>query len=338
MAARRIVVTGASGNIGTALLRALAEQEPDTEVVGVCRRPPADRGGAEWVALDLTAPDAVSRLTAVLQGAAAVVHLAWAIQPVRDTDRLRRVDVGGTRTVLAAAAAAGVGQLVHASSVGVYAPGATAPVTEDWPDSGQRTTAYSRHKVAAERLLDRFAVDHPQVALARVRPAFVVQRVAGTEIRTLFLGPLVPRPLLALLRRGVLPVLPLPAGLALQLVHADDVADGVVRILDRRATGAFNLAADVLGPAELAALVGARPLLVPPAAARAVMGALFAAHAVPVSPGWFDLAMNAPLLDTTRARTELGWAPRHTSADAGRELLGGLAEGATGPSAALGAA
>ncbi|MGQ0573732.1 MAG: NAD-dependent epimerase/dehydratase family protein [Pseudonocardia sp.] len=205
----KIVVTGASGNVGTGVLRALATDMPDAEIAGVCRRPPRgvppyDR--VTWHRVDLAAADAATTLQLALRDADALVHLAWAIQPVRAGEQLHRTNVGGTRAVLRAAAAAGVDRIVYASSLGVCAPGATKPVDERWPDSGQRTSVYSRHKVEVERVLDRFEREHPGVAVARIRPTLVVQRVAATEIRGLFLGPLVPRPVLALLRRRVLPV------------------------------------------------------------------------------------------------------------------------------------
>lgn len=333
-------MTGASGNVGTGVLRALAAQLPDAEVVGVCRRPPTSSeppyAGVRWHPVDLESPDAAADLEPAMRGADAVVHLAWAIQPVRDEERLHRVNVEGTRAVLRATAAAGVGQLVYASSLGVYAPGSTEPVSEDWPDSGQRTSAYSRDKVTVERMLDVFERDNPATAVARFRPTLVVQREAASEIRSLFLGPLLPRPVLELLRRRVLPLLPLPAGLALQFVHADDVGDAVVRILRQRGVGPYNLAADPLGPDALAGLLGARPVEPARGTVRAVVSALYAARAVPVSPGWYDVALNTPLMDTTRARVELGWTPSRSSAEGARELLDGLAEGAVGASPALG--
>lgn len=335
----RVVVTGASGNVGTGVLRALAADLPGAEVVGVCRRPPGDlpgTGPVRWHAVDLADEDAAGRLAPVLAGADAVVHLAWAIQPVDDTAYLHRANVDGTRRVLAAVAAAGVGHLVFASSLGVYAPGAAEPVTEDWPASGQATSVYSRHKVAVERMLDLFGRDHPDVVVTRLRPTLVTQRDAAAVTQRLFLGPLVPRPAFGLLERRKLPVLPIPAGLALQFVHADDVGDAVVRILRERAPGAFNLAADALGTDALADLVGARAVPVPPATMRAAVGALHAVRAVPVSPGWYDVALNTPLMDTSRAREVLGWAPRRTTTECARELLAGLADGAAGPSPAMG--
>lgn len=338
-APRRIVVTGASGNVGAGVLRALARQIPEAEVVGVCRRPPAQGEMYErvrWHAIDLASPNAATQLEPAMRDADVVIHLALAVQPVRDTDYLRRANVLGTQAVLTAMTAAGIQQLVYASSLGVYAGGATAPVPESWPDTGQPTSTYSRNKVTVERMLDQFVLEHPETVVARFRPTVVVQREAAYLIRTLYLGPFVPRAVLQLLRSRLLPILPLPTGIGLQFVHADDVGDAVVRMMQHRAHGSFNVAADILDTATVAGLVGARPVDVSPRIVRAVIVALNRVGLVALTPGWFDVATNTPLMDTSKARRELGWIPRHSSMDSAQELIDGLADGAVGTSAATG--
>src|SRR6476659_8370656 len=130
----RIVVTGLSGNLGTALLRRLLA-DGGHELVGVVRRPPGDDQpyrGASWVSLDVAQEGAAHRLREVFAGADAVVHLAWGFQPSHVPEYLDRVGIEGTRAVLRAADAAGVGHLVHMSSLGVYSP---APRRSDRPDA-----------------------------------------------------------------------------------------------------------------------------------------------------------------------------------------------------------
>ncbi len=338
-AAPRIVVTGASGNVGTGVLRALAKQMPHATVIGVCRRPP-DRGQVyervQWHAVDLSSPTAAAEMEPALRGADVVVHLALAVQPVRDEDYLYRANVLGTQAVLDAMALAGTPQLVYASSLGVYAPGGTGPVTEEWPDTGQTSSTYSRHKVIVERMLDGFVAQHPDVTVARFRPTVVVQRDAAWLIKSLYVGPLVPRAMFEVLRQRRLPVLPLPAGIALQFVHADDVGDLVIRLIERRATGSFNVAADVLDAAALADLVGARPVAVEPRLVRSVITTLNALRLIPLSPGWYDVATNTPLMDTSKARDQLDWAPTRSSTESAWELIGGMADAAVGTSAATG--
>jgi nucleoside-diphosphate-sugar epimerase len=335
-----VVVVGASGNVGTGLLRVLQEV-PDVRVRAVCRRPPPPvppYDGVEWQALDLTRADAEARLTELCTGADAVVHLAWAIQPVRDEGALRRVNVDGTAALLRAVRRSGVGHLIFASSLGAYASSPedpTTPVDESWPVTGQPRSAYSRDKLIVERMLDAFERDNPGVAVARVRPTLVVQREAAREMSRLFLGPIVPRALFGLLAGGRIPLFPMPTGTVLQFVHADDLGRAFVAILDRRSRGAFNIAADALDARELTAVVGARPVPVPQDLARIVVEVLFRLHALGMSAGWFDVAVRTPVMDTGRARLELGWEPKVGTAEALRILLEGVVDDATSPSPAL---
>lgn len=324
----KVAVVGASGNVGTALLRRLRAESGVSELVGVSRRRPDQRqapyDGVEWVSADIGDPAAGEALCRACAGADAVVHLAWLIQPSHDEDVMRRANVDGTRRVVDAAVRAGVGQVVHASSVGTYG---AAPrdrrVDEDWPTTGVRSSAYSRHKVLAERQLDAVQQRHPDLTITRLRPGLIFQREAGSEVARYFLGPFVP---VSLLRRVRLPLLPFPAGVRFQAVHADDVADAFWRALERRVAGAFNIAAEPpLSGADVAAALGARHVGVPSPAVRALAAASWRLRLQPTAPGWVDLAAAAPLMDVTRAREVLGWQARVSGPDALSQLVEGLA-------------
>ncbi|WBQ03443.1 NAD-dependent epimerase/dehydratase family protein [Kribbella sp. CA-293567] len=336
----RIVVTGASGNVGSGLLRALARDSTDHEVIGVCRRPPPAEAPfdlASWYPLDVSAPDAESQLTALCSGADAVVHLAWAFGPVPDWSTMRRVNVEGTAAVLAAAAANRVPHVVHTSSIAAYGARQSdaEPVSEAAATPGIPGSAYGRDKSDVEELIRRFAEEHTDTAVTVVRPTLVAQRAASSSFRALFFDPLIPTALIRLAVAQRLPVLPLPDGLAVQFVHADDLGDALVRILQTRATGAFNLAAEVLDAQALAGLVGARQLDVPPGLMRSVVSALWRLRLLRMSPGWFDVATRSPVVDTARAREQLSWSPAFSSLDAAAEQLRGLADEADGPSPVL---
>ncbi|TQS42183.1 NAD-dependent epimerase/dehydratase family protein [Cryptosporangium phraense] len=316
----RIAVTGASGNVGSAVVRAALRS--GAEVVGVVRRVPPDRAappGTQWVRCDIGAVDADASLRAAFTGADAVVHLAWAIQPSHDRRRLIRTNLLGTEAVIAAAEAAGVPHLVHASSVGAYSAGPKDRlVDESWPTDGIPSSSYSRDKVAAERLLD--AAQNRLETVTRVRPALVVQKRAAAELLRYFL-PAIARPV----ARVPLPLLPLPDRTVTQVVHADDVADAVLRILAARPGGAFNLApADSLGPDALAAAFGGRRVPLPAGLLRTAATATWTTHLQPVDVGWVDMLLGHPLLDSSRARGELGWSPLHTAADALTDVIAGI--------------
>jgi len=319
----RVVITGATGNVGTSFIAALGGDSRADEIVGLARRapewtPPRTR----WVQVDVGADD----LRAVFAGADVVVHLAWQIQPSRDEAALERANVDGSRRVFEAAAEAGVERLVHASSVGVYSPGPKdRPVDESWPREGVAASFYSRHKAAAERALDAVQAQAPGLRVVRLRPGLIFKREAGAEVRRLFAGPFLPA---RLLKPGRVPVLPLPARLVLQAVHGDDVGEAYrLAALSPTAEGAYNVAADpVLDPATLARVFRARHVDFPARVLRALADASWRARLQPTPSGWLDMGLAVPLMDTRRAREQLGWTPRHSSVAALEELLAGMRE------------
>jgi UDP-glucose 4-epimerase len=316
-----VVVVGATGNVGTSVLRALAD-DPDVEsVLGLARRAP--RIGfpkTQWGKVDVArSTDLADRFA----GANAVVHLAWLIQPGRDLETLHATNVEGSRRVFQATVDAGVPALVYASSVGAYAPGPKdRAVDESWPTTGIETSTYSRHKAEVERILDRVEEETPSLRAVRLRPALIFKRDAASEIRRLFAGPLLPSPLV---RPGLIPVVPDDPRLVFQAVHSLDVGEAYRLAVKGDARGAFNIAAEpVLDPERLASMLGARRVRVPGKVLRGAAGVSWRLRLQPSEPGWVDMALNVPVMDSTRAREELGWQPRHTSVEALRELLEGI--------------
>jgi nucleoside-diphosphate-sugar epimerase len=320
----RVLVTGASGNVGTSVLAALAEEPAVEEIIGIARRLPKARfAKTSWRQADVTRDDLLSLFT----GVDVVIHLAWLIQPSRDEALTRHVNVEGSARVFAAVAEAGVPALVYASSVGAYAPGPPdSPVDEAWPTTGIASSFYSRHKAEVERLLDRFEAERPHVRTVRLRPALIFKRDAATGIRRLFIGPLLPN---RLIRRGALPLLPYPRGLRTQAVHSLDVADAYRLATVKPVSGAFNIAADpVLDASVIASVLDARMLELPAAVVRHAAWASWKLHLQPSSPGWLDMGMLSPIMQTSRAREELGWEARTSAVQTLEELLEGLGEGA----------
>jgi nucleoside-diphosphate-sugar epimerase len=318
----RIVVTGATGNLGTSVLPALADEPGVESVLGLARRLP----GRSWpktkfAAVDLADPEA--DLAAHLRGADAVIHLAWAIQPARDEGRMWRTNVEGTAALLAASAAAGVGAVVFASSVGAYSPGPKdRRVDESWPTHGIQTSAYSRHKAYVERMLDAFEAQHPEIRVVRLRPGLLLKGDAASEVFRLFLGSFLPPTLIG---RRLVPLFPNTRDLRFQVAHSLDAGVAFARAAVRPVRGAFNLAADpVLDGAAVARLLSARTVPVPPRLLRTATSLAWRLRLQPTDPGWVDLVLNVPLLDTTRIRRQLDWEPRFDAADAVNEILDGF--------------
>ena len=173
-------------------------------------------------------------------------------------------------------------------------------------------------------MLDGFEAANPTTATVRMRTSLVFQRRAASEVHRLFLGRWAPWRL-----PGPLRLAPRAASLVAQATHADDVADAYVRAIVGDATGAFNIAAEPpLSPEIIAQLTGARLVPAPVGALRAAAAATYWARLHPAEPGWLDMAVQTPLMDTTRAREVLGWRPIHSAVAALRELLEGMGDGA----------
>jgi ferritin-like metal-binding protein YciE/nucleoside-diphosphate-sugar epimerase len=319
----RVIVTGATGNVGTSVIEALSEAPQVDEAVGLARRRPSwEPPKTSWIDADILSTD----LTEAFDGADAVIHLAWAIQPSRDEETLERINVEGSRRVFDAVAAVGAPKLVYASSVGAYTSGPKdREVDEDWPIGPTQSSFYSRHKVAVERMLDLFEAENPGVGVVRLRPALIFKGDAATEIRRLFVGPFLPS---FLIRSSLVPALPRIPGLRFQAVHSTDVGQAYLRAAVGDATGAFNVAAEPpLGPEELADVFDARTFPLPAAIARGLTDISWRLRLQPTPPGWLDMALNVPLMSSERARKELGWEPRFSAVEALEELLEGIRHG-----------
>ncbi len=320
----RVVITGATGNVGTSLVEVLGADPQVDSIVGLARRAPQWRPQkTSWLEADVASDE----LEPHFSGADAVVHLAWIFQPTRDQLATWHNNVLGSIRVFEAVAKAGVPTLVYASSVGAYSPAEDdGPVDESWPTHARPSAAYGREKSYLERVLDAFEREHSGMRVVRLRPGFIFKREAASEQRRLFAGPLLPN---RLVRPSLVPVVPDLPGLRFQALHALDAAEAYRLAITRPVQGAFNVAADpVLDAKTLAELLDARPVKMPPGPVRAAVAAAWRLRLMPGSPGLVDLALSLPVMDTSRARSELGWQPSRSSLDALRELLDGMREGA----------
>jgi len=316
-----VVVTGATGNVGSSVVAALGQDPGVESILGVARhRPDRVVPKVAWATADV----ATDALEPLFNGTDVVIHLAWAIQPARDLGALHATNVEGSRRVLRAATAERVPSVVVASSLGAYSPGPKdRRVDETWPTHGIPSSFYSRHKAAVERLLDSFEAERPEVRVVRLRPALSFQRAAAEEIRRQFIGRLVPA---RLLRPGLVPVVPHVPGLRFQAVHTADVGRAYALAATGSVRGPFNIAAEPeLDTLALAELLRARPVRIPEGWIRLGAGATWRLRLQPTPPDWVDMALQAPLMDVTRAKNELGWEPRHTATQAILELLEGFA-------------
>lgn len=320
-----VAVTGPTGTFGLALMPLLQDDERVARVIGIARRPfdPTERG---WTKLEYRRGDVRDRdvLRSAFEGADVVVHLAFLILGGAQ-ETTRAINVEGTLNAFRAAAEVGASRFVYASSIAAYGFHRDNPVglTEEWATRPADRLFYAREKAELEHLLQDEAAAHPETALYLLRPPVVLGPDAVGAKLTL---PAVLEPLVRRLGAGLrnLPGLPAPVpDLPLQVIHQDDVAEALrLCVVGAGPPGAYNIAADeVLSGLDVARELGLRPVPVPgrpvAAAARAVSRLPF----LPASAQWVEALSHPAVMDTTKARTELGWTPRHSAIDALRATI-----------------
>lgn len=317
-----VAVTGPTGEIGRSAVTAL-EREPGVDaIIGMARRPfsPSSRG---WQKTTYQQGDILDReaVDAVVAQADVVIHLAFIIMGSRDESA--RVNLQGTRNVFEATVAAGrPRRLVYTSSVAAYGYHSDNPVplTEELPARGSAEHYYSAQKAASEAMLAEITKDSPLEVFV-LRPC-IVAGPGATALADAMPWNQLPGPLRAIVKAVqaipvLKPVVPDP-GYPLQLVHHDDVASAIALAATAPAPpGAYNIAGDgVVTVADVAKALGGRPVRVPAVAATAASAAISKAPLVPSMLEWLHTARTSMVMDTTKAKTQLGWRPVHTSAQA----------------------
>ena len=321
-----VAVTGPTGDVGRAAVRALERCDQVGRIVGMARRPfdPTEHG---WTRTEYRRGDILERSSVeqLVAEADVVVHLAFII--FGDHDEAHRVNLEGSRNVFEATAAAGAKRLVYTSSVAAYGFHADNPdvLTEEVPARGSDGFYYSAHKAELEKLLERSLAGSGTEAYL-LRPCIVAGADAPTLV-TMMSGEGVSSALAPMLRAldrlpVVRPVIPDP-GLPMQLVHHDDVAAAIVAaVTGRGAPGAYNLAApDRLTASDLARALGWASVPVP----RSAVGALSAAvERMPFTPAiaeWVTALRKPVLLDCAKAERELGLDEWRSSAETLHETV-----------------
>jgi nucleoside-diphosphate-sugar epimerase len=321
----RVAVTGPTGTFGLALMPLLEREDRVDHVMGIARRPfdPVARG---WTKMEYRRGDVRDggALRRAFDGADVVVHLAFQIlSGGRDTTRA--INIEGTLNAVRAAADVGAERFVYASSVAAYGFHRDTPrgVTESWATRPAGRLLYAQEKAELERLLADEAATHPQLELYLLRPPVVLgpDAVGAKVVLPEMLEPLA-RGVGAALRR--LPRLPaLVPDLPLQLIHQEDVAEALrLCVLGAGEPGAYNIAADdVISTVDVARELGLRVMPVPGGPVAAASRAVVRLPYLPPTAQWLEALGHPVIMDTTRAKTSLGWRPRHTAIDSLRATL-----------------
>jgi len=325
-----VAVTGPTGEVGISAVTAL-EREPAVDtIIGMARRP-FDPVSCGWVKTVYQRGDILDReaVDALVAQADVVVHLAFIIMGSREESS--RINLQGTRNVFEAVAAGAAAQrprrLVYTSSVAAYGYHSDNPVplTEDLPTRGSAEHYYSAQKAACEALLAE-TTEGSSLEVFVLRPCIVAGPKA-TALADAMPWNQLPGPVRAISKVAPVlkPVVPDP-GFPLQLVHHDDVAEAIALAATAPAPpGAYNIAGDgVVTVSEVARALGGRPVRVPAVAASAASAAISRVPFVPSMLEWLHVARTSVVMDTTKARTQLGWRPVHSAQETLSALAGAV--------------
>ncbi len=326
----KVAVTGPTGDIGIATLRALDASPEVAEIVGMARRP-FDPAEHDLEKVTYRRGDVLDRaaVDAAVAGADVVVHLAFII--FGKPDEAQPINVEGSRNVFEATVAAGANRLVYTSSVAAYGfhDDNPQPLTEETALRGTDGFYYSAHKAELEGLLEGILAGSSTDAYV-FRPSIVAGPNAHTLLETaLALLPVYGQ--LPLVRPVfdeipfLAPVLPDP-GVLFQLVHHDDVATALLAATEGKGEpGAYNLAGPgTLTLSQLARALGWWSVPLPSGLLGPLDDVLHRVPGIPAELAWLTAFSVPMLMDCERVREQLGWQPHYDAAD----TLAGMIRGA----------
>jgi UDP-glucose 4-epimerase len=299
----RYVITGGSGYIGSRLVEHLSQRE-DTERIVVCdvKPPRVMRPDVEFEQMDVRDREAVRALLERLKPDA-LVHLAFILNPAHDEHFMYDVDVNGTHNVLEAAGKAGTEHVLVTTSAVAYGafPDNPVPLTEDDPVRGVAAFSYARDKTESDRLCQLWAAKYPDRTMTIVRPCIVF-------------GPSVDNYLVRLWTKQPFQVDVGNMENGVQFAHEDDVAEAVIRLLEGRHEGAFNVAGDGLMTIRETAELSGQPIRRMPLWLYRLLGkVLWGLRQSEAPPGQIEYAIHPWLVSNDRLKQVAGWKPRYTS-------------------------
>jgi UDP-glucose 4-epimerase len=301
---RVVAVTGACTYLGGELLRRLEEDARFSRVLALVIRAPdaATRGKKiEFIKLDLTQPTVDSELATILERhkVDTFVHGAFLSHPTHAAEWAHELEDVGTMHVLNACAGVEPRRLVMISTTLVYGAHPKNPnfLTEDAELRGHRDSRFVNDKVRAEKQVQRFAQEHPEVQVCILRFAPI-------------LGPSISNMYTRFFSRPVAPVM-MGHDPLMQFVHEQDAAFALAKAVESPATGAFNIVGKgVLPYTTVLALLGRVPVPMPQIVARQLSKVLWATQLVGSPPSFLDFLLYLCVADGSNAKATLGFSPR----------------------------
>ena len=300
---RRIAITGSSGYVGGCLLRHLREHYPDADILGLDIVDPSNPAAHEFLKLDMRDAAFADALRKFAPDT--LIHMAFVVPPMHNEVRMHDINLRGSRNVLAAAADIRPKRLMICSSATALGarPDNPVPMDDRLPIRADIGFRYAADKVELETITASYAAAHPDTCVSWVRPCVV----AGPNCDNYLSRLLLECPIVAKLDGADTP---------LQLVHEDDVSAACRMILERGATGPFNICpVDALPLSVIAERTRRRQMSLNFRLAKFLAGlgwwSYFPLHEYP--PNFLDFVRYPWVAAPNRLRDELGFAFQYTT-------------------------
>jgi UDP-glucose 4-epimerase len=309
-----ILITGASGFIGSGLVKKIADlNRPDIRVVGIDVREPSvsfERESFTFHLLDIRHP----KLKEIIHqnDITHVVHLASIVTPGKNSNRDHEysVDVEGTSNLLHAIKDSPVTQLIITSSGAAYGYHSDNDLwlDEQAPLRGNFEFAYSYHKRIVEELLLKFRTDSPHIRQLILRPGTILGRFANNQITDLF-----KKPFILGIKDSSSPFV---------FIWDEDLIEIILKGLLGDAEGIYNVAGDgALSLAEIADILNKRYLPLPSEGLKYALSILKKLKLTQYGPEQVKFLQYRPVLKNEKLKNIFGYKPRFTSKECFLEYL-----------------
>ncbi|NMN95055.1 NAD-dependent epimerase/dehydratase family protein [Antrihabitans stalactiti] len=289
----KVAVTGATSDFGTAILPVLLADLDIDSVVGLSRRTlQIEHPKLEAVQMDIRDP----QIEDAMRGCAAVIHLAFVVEEIKDKTETHDINLRGSRNVIDSAHRAGVRRVVIASSINAYGPEVRPePVTEDVYPEGDPDRYYFHDKAEVEHYAEWWLRRHAgEMAISMLRPTYIIGPSFSNDGIDQLTGPVA--------------AFPRADEAAYQFLHESDMADAFHRAAKQDLDGPFNLGPkDWVGVRELAAMQGQRLFDVPERPAIVAANIAFRLGLTPFSGHW--VTAGETIVDSARLTAATGWRP-----------------------------
>jgi UDP-glucose 4-epimerase len=301
---KAVAITGASGYIGSRLLRRLEDEEGIRKLVAIDIHSPTEPiHNMAAYRMDVAEPIDSALLA---HRVTTLVHLAFITQPGRnrrEVNSIRQTNLDTLRSVLESCVRAGVNHVVYLSSYTVYGahPDNPIPITDSAPLRPLPDFAYGYDKYLSEQILQEFQEQHPDIAVTILRSCVVLGPSANNYVAKAFFRPWL---------LGVWNHNP-----PMQFVYEDDLARVLTIVVQQRLAGVFNVAGDgVVFYREMAEMMGSRLVVLPAFLAVSLTQLTWNLRIQVDSPGTGMALVKYPIvLSTGKLHEVTGYRFWHTS-------------------------